>query len=600
MALVILFLISGIGLTGSASFAQDKIPDNLATIKKSLESRNFEAYLSLCRPEIRAKEKSDLEFYFKEGGMTSLRLFYSGEVEDEAGFKRVFFQALFQNEYSAIIEVWQISYLLSSEGIQVQKRIVSSSLADLYRLHFPGERSLFARNVQLEQKDITITFPEAEIFFDNLPEIDTAMIIVGKGRVNFHPSDEIERNQLLRRYKKPFFDEQLEYVYLRAGVSFFEENLSYQPAERELSSRSLEFLGTQVASIFAKNYPRSFTVQNSLTGELLTFLPQSGETVIEMQVIGKGEFTYIYSPFAEEEIFFFDRTRAKLINSYNPSEEVDGQKRLFVRFGEKFEINNYELEVSYRPETRQMAASALIQMTSLTANLESLQLRLNPQFQIVKILDEKGRELFYSQDKFRSLIYVYLAEKISRGELFQVQVFYRGKITPAAPTSDVLPQRSEVKVVAAYSPDTFLFSQSADWYPAPVKEKYFTFRLRLIVPEGYQCLASGQLVEKYSVKEAETVTELENLGNSVYIFESQTPVKYISFFIGKLVLEKKIQDGIVVEYYTAQNWRHMGDDFPNKAREILKKYQEYFGPFPYKNLSIVQRYWTSSGGHSPP
>jgi len=532
--------------------------------------------------------------------MTSLKLYFSGETQDETGLRRAFFQAFFQNQYAAIIEVWQISYFILNQEIQVHRRVVSSSLGDLYRLNFPGESSLHARNVRLEQRDITLIFSEAEIFFDNLPEIDTAMIIVGKGRVNFHPSDEIERHQLVRRYGKPYFEGDLEYTYLRAGASFFGENLSYEPAERSSSFPPPEMLGNLVYSIFTRNYPRSFTVENSLTGELLSFLPQSGETVIEMNVAGKGEFVYVYSPFAEEEIFFFDRTRGKLINSYNPSDGVGGQRRLFVRFGEKFEIDSYQIEASYRPETHQLAASALIKMNSTAVSLDSLQLRLNPILQIVRILDEKGRELFYSQDKFRRLVYIYLAEKVNRGESFQIQVFYRGRITPPPPTSDVLAQRPEVNILSSYDQDTFLFSQAADWYPAPVREKYFTFRLRLVIPESYQCLASGQLIEKYSLKEAESISELESLGNSVFVYESQVPVKYISFFIGKLVRGKKIQDGITLEHYTTQNWRHIGEDLPFKARDIIRKYEEYFGAPPFKSLSIVQRYWTTSGGHSPP
>jgi len=62
----------------------------------------------------------------------------------------------------------------------------------------------------------------------------------------------------------------------------------------------------------------------------------------------------------------------------------------------------------------------------------------------------------------------------------------------------------------------------------------------MIVPDGYYCLAGGRLLEKYSVKEASSLAELENLGHSVYVYESQVPVKYISFFIARLVSVKKL------------------------------------------------------------
>jgi hypothetical protein len=582
--------------------AQNEIPPHLQPLKKSLEARNFETYLSFCAPEIREQEKNALQAYFQIAGMESLSIFFAGESQDSNGLNRAFFQVLFQNRYSAIIEIWQISYQQISGGLRILGRTVNSSLANLYRLRFPGERSLSVRNVLLLQKDIRINFSEADIFFDNLPEIDTALIIVGRGQVHFQPSDEIERNQLVRLYKKPFFEDNLEYVYLRASQSFFQNNLSYESVEKTQPTTPPEIMNNLVYSIFSRNYPRSFTVENSLTRELLTFLPQSDETVIEMKTAKRGEFTYVFSPFAEEETFFFDRTHNRLLNSYSPVERETSQKRLFVRFGEKFEIKNYQLEVSYKPENNLMAARVGIDFVSRTENLDSLQLRFNPELQILKIQDEKGRELYYTQDRLRKFIYVYLAEKINYDQNFHVQIFYRGKIVPPSPVTDSLPQKisEEPRVVFSAPQGTFLFAQSAEWYPAPVKEKYFTFRLRLIVPDDYYCLASGQLLERYSLKEAGNVTELENLGNSVFVYESQIPVKYVSFFIGRLKPGIKIQNGLTLEYFSTQDWRYPEKDILKKASDVLETYQRYFGRYLFPKLSIVQRYWNTGGGNSPP
>jgi hypothetical protein len=584
-------------------FAQAELPQHLQPLKQSLEARDFEFYLSLCTPEIRARENLALRAYFQTDRMESLNVFFAGESQDVSGFNRAFFQVIFQNNYSAIIEIWQITYERIPEGsLRIIDRTISSSLSNLYRLSFPGERNISARNVNLTQKDIRITFPEANIFFDNLPDLDTAIIIVGRGQVSFQPSDEIERNQLLRLYKKPFFEERLEYVYVRAGKNFFNDNLSYGPVEGTPAATPAEVMNNLVYSIFSRNYPRSFTVENSLTRELLTFLPQSGETVIEIKTAKKGEFTYVFSPFAEEEISFFDRTRNKLINSYSPVEEEVGQKRLFVRLGERFEVGQYQLEVSYKPENKLLAARATIDLISLIENIDSLQFRLNPVLEILSIRDEKGRQLYYTQDRLRKLIYIYLAEKTSRDSRFRIHIYYRGRIVPPPPVTDSLvPQTpDERRVVFSVPQDTYLFTQSADWYPAPVRERYYTFRLRLIVPEDYYCLAGGRLLERYSVNEARNATELENLGNSVFVYESQIPVKYISFFIGKLKSGTRIQNEIDLEYFFTEDWRNPEKDMLKEAGNILETYKRHFGQFPFTSLSIVQRYWKTGGGNSPP
>lgn len=574
-------------------------PVHLLPLTRSLEGRDLEGYLNLCLPEIRAEEREALNLYFKQTGLEKMSLFYSGESYDQDGLRRAFFQVLFQKEYSASIEVWQILYRLQPEGPEVLRRTVSSSLKDLYRLRFPGERSIYARNIRLAQKDIVINFTEGEIFFDNLPGVDTAVIIIGRGQVHFQPSDEIERHQLTRIYRKPALEEALEYVYVRGSDNYFQKNLLYEPVQVPVAAEPPKVKANRAYSIFSRNYSRSFTLENSLTGELLTFLPQAEETVIELKTTRRGEFTYIYSPFAEEEISFLDRTRVRLLNSYSPQEE--GQKRMFLRFGEKHEVKHYEIEASYRPENGQLAAVATVQLISATDRLDSCQLRLNPDLQILKIEDDRGRELFYSRDRLRRYLYVYLSEKLPRGQAIRLKIFYRGKLFPPAPLTDTGPQlRSEEPTILFNISNSYLFTQSSEWYPAPVREKYFTFRLRMIVPDGFYCLAGGRLVEQYSVQEAGNVTELENLGNSIFIYESQVPVKYISFFIARLVLVKKITNGLTIEHYTTQDWRHQVRQVINEAAAILDSYQKYFGPFPYKRLAIAQRYWHTHGGHAPP
>ncbi|MGB9764775.1 MAG: M1 family metallopeptidase [Candidatus Saccharicenans sp.] len=582
--------------------AQTQIPSHLLPIKSSLEKRDIDSYLSLCAPEIKDDEKASMKAYFDLMGMESISLFFAGESPDSQETRRAFFQVVLENKYSAMIEIWQISYRLTPVGLQIISRTVSSSLTNLYRLHFPGRGRQPARNIQLQQKDLTVTFAEGEIFFNNLPDVDTAMIIIGRGKLYFQPSDEIEVNQLRRIYHKPFFEDDLESIYVRGSPTFFKSNLTYQPIEKWSQAQPEEIINHLVYSIFNRNYPRSFTVENSLTGEYLTFLPQSGETVIEMKTVHRGEFTYVYSPFAEEEISFFDRTRNKLINSYSPSEGEPGQKRMFISFGERFEIKNYNLEVSYKPENNWLAANVCIELISRIDNLDSLQLRFNPALRILKIQDEQGRQLYYTQDQLRRLLYVYLAEKMNRDQIFRLQVYYRGKITPPPPVSDSCLQRMipDTRVTIGISRETYLFTQSADWYPAPGREKYFTFKMKIVIPDSYYCLASGQLLEKYTVDEAQAPSELENSGNQVFIYASQIPVKYISFFIGHIKPVRKIQDGIYLEHLVGDDWVQVEKGLLPEAEEILQMYQKNFGSYPYKNLAIVQRYWNTAGGHSMP
>lgn len=107
------------------------------------------------------------------------------------------------------------------------------------------------------------------------------------------------------------------------------------------------------ASIFARNYPRSFTVENSRSPETCwPFCPQSDETVIEMQAGRKGEFTYeVYSPFSEEEIIFLDRkVQTGCWTAILRRRKSQGLKRMFVRFEE----NTKSKVISLKPAMGQL------------------------------------------------------------------------------------------------------------------------------------------------------------------------------------------------------------------------------------------------------
>ncbi len=573
--------------------------ERLRPLIQALESRNLAAYLEFCQPEIKEEEEKALRSYFSLPDLESVSSFFAGENQSENGVFFAYVQVVFQRIYSVNIELWEMVYSVSQTGPLLRSRRVLNSLKDLYRLRFPGERTVPVRNVRLVQQDILITFSEGYIFFDNLPGIDTAVIITGRGRVRFEPSDPIEKNQLARIYRNPYFDQPVEYVYVRGGDEYFRHSLMYEPCETFRSEVPAEVMNNRAYSIFSRNYSRSFVLENSLTGELLTFIPRGGETVIEFRTAKKDEFTYVYSPFAEEEISFVDRTRKRLLNSYSPVEA--GQRRMFMRLGERYEITGYEIEASYRPENHLLAAMASVSIKATGDYADSCQFRLNPDLEILKVEDEAGRTLFYSRDRLRKYTYVYLAEKLPRDGEIRLKIFYRGKIVPPPPVTDSGPraQVEETRILFPIS-ETYLFSQSADWYPAPPREKYVRFRLKLIVPESYYCLSGGRLVESYQIKEAAAVTELASLGSSVFVYESRSPVKYISFFLGKLVKQRKLDEPLPLEHFATDDWRHQNRQILDEASKILSLYQEFFGPFPFEKLTVVQRYWQANGGHASP
>jgi hypothetical protein len=164
----------------------------------------------------------------------------------------------------------------------------------------------------------------------------------------------------------------------------------------------------KAAAVFSRNYPRSFTFESSFGPNLLSYLPKGDEVVLEFKAGKAGELSYIYSPYSEDEISLFDRGKERIVSLYSPERAASPPlKRLFLSFEEKFDILSYALDLSYSPDTSYLSGKAQIEVVPKADPLDSLKFRFNPDLEILKIVDEEDRELFYTQDKLRQILYVY-------------------------------------------------------------------------------------------------------------------------------------------------------------------------------------------------
>ena len=233
--------------------------------------------------------------------------------------------------------------------------------------------------------------------------------------------------------------------------------------------------------------------------------------------------------------------------------------------------------------------------------LDALKLRLNPGFDILKVNDEENRKLYYTIDKLRKIVYIYFLDPPSKGELSSIEIYYRGKVEPAANEYQVVnPAQTELLYVApSFSRSTLLYSRSTLWYPAPSDEDYFTAQLKIITPPQYQVVSNGILVEQFELRSLQNLQDVGKAGNLVRIFKSTKPIKYLSFVVGKLSKTGEDQGPIPIQLFRSHRTRVSSWDLVSGARHIINFYQLIFGDYPYEKLDMVKRVHETYGGHSP-
>lgn len=583
---------------GLASSQTPSVDNLLAGLQTALDEKDFETYLGFFSPELRNQEEAAVTSLITQLGLENVRLFKSRFQTKEGQEVRLLLQAFFENNYAAVLETWRMELKVENGRWIITDKSIVGDVSNLYKVVIPSDKAERVSLLEVKHADIRLTFRNALVFYDNIPGLETALLVMGEGDLRFTPSLDREQHQLVLLYKKPYLEDRLEYAFLRFSNDFFTKNINIirdeadtQPVEQAARSKAY--------SLFTKHYSRAFTIENSLTGELLSFLPQGEEAVFEFRGWRIGDFSYVYSPFAEEEINLYQWDEERVINFYSPVGDLE-QKRFFITFGQKFDVQHCEVDIDFEPEKYYFSGRARVKIESKIGALDAVKLKLNPDLEILRILDDEREALFYTKDKLRKTLYIYLNRRPSRGQTAAIEVFYRGRVEPPQVTTDVVEagQYEETNFLIPPKYETYLYSQSSYWYPTSDDEDYFTARLKIIIPPGYAAVATGVLSDRSELKDLERVENLEKEGNTVCVFQTERPIKYLSFIVGRFQLEAEDSASVPISFYRDLEIRSQKRDLVDEAKQILEFYEPRFGPFPFEKLSIIRRLWPTSGGHS--
>jgi hypothetical protein len=550
-------------------------------------------------PGIREQEELALKERFEQFNLESVAVFKSRrQITIENGI-RTYLNVLFENPDTVVIEMWRLDLVNLSDEWQISAKEITRGVQNLYKIRIPSGQEERVDRVEIKHADIQITFDNPIVFYDNLPDVETALLVIGEGELRFSPSLQREKHQLELLYKKGYLQDRLNYVYVRCSDSLFKNNIRIEKSlENGLPINKSE--KNRAYSLFTKHYYRSFTVENSLDGKLLSVIPQEDEAVIEFEGDKIGKFTYIFSPFSEEEITLYQWDKDRFLNIYSPQEDKN-TKRFFISFGEKFDILKYSMDIDFKPEDHYISGKAEIQIESKTNNLDRIKLKLNPDLEILRITGDNNNELFFVKDILRQNLYIYFIDPILLNQSTKVIIYYRGKVTPSRTIEDALSvgQIDNLYLDMPVRSETYLYSLNAQWYPGPPEGDYFTSRVKIIIPPEFEVVSNGLLVEESRLQEMDRVEDLEKVGRKVYVFESQKPIKYMSFIVGRFVKKDEETNPLPLKYYRSLEVILPRLDIIEEAKQILQFYERKFGPFPFEGLSIVHRLWQESGGHSP-
>jgi hypothetical protein len=501
-----------------------------------------------------------------------------------------------------------------------------SSVENIYRVGLNTAKSFAARNLQIGAEDIELSLPEGTVFVGDIDLGVTAVVLLGKGAIHFHPPSQTERGQVRIFAGSETLDTSFDAVFIRLNPADFESVLSSDALQpKPVDARELR----RAQEVFREESQKSFVIDlGDLSRDPWSLLPSSGDFVAEMRTRKYDTLTYAKSSAEAEDITLFDRKRHHNIALY-ASKEKTAKRGRFYNEDElvDYDILHYDVDVAAWPDRQWIDGKATLRLRTRSYALGTLTLRLADPLVVQSIVSYEYGRLFGIRVKNQNTLVVNLPTALNRDTDVTLTITYAGRLEPQSPDREALlvgqGRGASDDLPLLMQPEaSYLYSSRSFWYPqAPVSD-YGTARIRVTVPPNIDCVASGELEPGFPAM----VAGKEPAQNrKVYSFSATQPLRYLALLMSRFARAETAtiafppkgpgraagpdDENIRV---TGSTYRTMnlsveanprqvqrGRELAERAADIAMFYESIIGDSPYSSFTVALLESDLPGGHSP-
>ncbi|HSK10215.1 MAG TPA: M1 family aminopeptidase [Vicinamibacterales bacterium] len=508
----------------------------------------------------------------------------------------------------------------NGEAWGIANQELLSSVHGLYRLSLNPRKQYVARNLVVTAEDLRLTLPEGSVFVSEVEGGATALVLIGRGEMIFSPAPVTERGQIRIFANAETLQTPFESVFLRLSPGSLSRFLD--PArleETDVDPREWR----RAEDIFLQDLEKSFGVNlGDLSPGSWSLLPGAGDVLAEIRTRRFSTLTYVRSSSEIEDITLFDRGNRRNIALYSSRAHLE-------RFGRSYSeedradyaVVDYDIEAAFNPARQSISGRAQLTLEVRASSLNSLTLRLAEPMQVHEVSSPEFGRLLALRVHNQNSVVVNLPGTVTRGYRIAVSITYSGVVPPQPIDREALslggPQWviQEEEALPVPLEQSYLYSNRSYWYPQPSTPGYATARLRLTVPPGFGCAASGDLVT--------IVTPPAPRGSRSshqYHFIAHQPARYFGWLITPLrdVRRERVDIGSAVEPFRHERGAGVYYDgvqlnvkaqprlekparqYAKTTADIIKFYASLAGDAPYATVTLALVERNLPGGHSPP
>ena len=483
-----------------------------------------------------------------------------------------------------------------------------TSVEGLYRLRVDPAEHYEARGLTITGTDLVITLDEGSIYLLESEAGTTGMVVLGRGLMRFAPTPLTERGQLRIFAGSDTLSAAFDAIYVRLHPSDYASRVTAttltaaRPAPRDLR---------RAQDIFARESQNSYSLDlRDLSGEPWYLLPQPGELLAEVQTRRHGNLTYSRSITQAEDVTLFERERRRTISLYTSSERAAIFERAFSDDDYRdYDVLDYNIEATVSPAREFIDGRARLRLRVRAPVLSALTLRLADSLSVTAIASPDYGRLLHLRIRHQNSVIVNLPIPLERDKEMTLVIAYSGRVEPQNVEDEAVQAGEggpEDPFVSAEP--NFLLSNRSYWYPQNPISDYATATLRITVPEGFTCVASGRLRGSAEVTLRDLLTLTEG---KAYVFTATDPLRYLALVVSRFV---RVADSTIdladsedtrppqsLEIAVEANPRQQGRGraLMGDVEDIMRFYAGVVGDAPYASATVALVEHELPGGHSP-
>jgi hypothetical protein len=505
---------------------------------------------------------------------------------------------------------WRLDVKLvgdSNDGWRITGQERLTQIENLYRLSLDPAKQFDVHDLKISAEDLDLVLTDGSVFVVASDQGLTGLVLLGRGELRFHPAPAIEKGQLKIFSGAEALDTRFEAAYIRLNPQDVPAVVDLERlTPRRVDSRDFR----RADELFREHVPQSFAVDMSdLSRELWSLMPQAGDFLAEIHTPRYDTLTYVRAISEPEDISFFDRKRHKNIAVYS---SVNARARFGRSYNEdelvSYDVLGYDIEVNVAPDRQTLAGRARLQIRVLATSINSITLRLAESLTVQSIVSDQFGRLLGVRVRNQNTIIINLPAVVLRGDDLILTIAYAGKLEPQREDSEALqaagrpPQGGAADDAGpAFQPErSYLYSNRSYWHPQATVTDYATASLRITVPAGFDCVASGTLDEGFPA----VIAGRDGQPSKVYLFTTAQPLRYLAFVISRFVRLDPVDipgtSGtmrLVVQANPRQVRR--GRELGERASDIIRFYESIVGDYPYPSFTLAVVESDLPGGHSP-